>query len=71
MSISLAREIGAVTHLAVEFARRGDVSPAERLAFHRRKAELLTVIAEKDGGAESREVASAAWRQVREWEVAR
>lgn len=71
MSESLAAEIGEIARLALELGRRRDVTPAERLAYHRRKAELLDRIAEQRGGdEEAREVAAEAWRKVRELEAA-
>lgn len=69
MSVDLIREVGEITRLARELAHRRDVSPEERLGYHRRKAELLTAIAEHDDDDGAREVAANAWKQVRELEA--
>lgn len=66
--LDLVREVGEVARLARELPR--DAPVAERLAYHRRKAELLTLIAEQRDDQETREVAGNAWRQVRELEEA-
>lgn len=69
MSVDLIREVGEIARLARELAHRCDVSPEERLAYHRRKAELLTAIAEQDGADGAQEAAENAWRQVRDLEA--
>jgi hypothetical protein len=58
VSSDLIREIGEITRLAI------DVPRAELLGYHRRKAELLTAIAEHDDDPDAREVAANAWQQV-------
>lgn len=62
----LDAEIRALALVASGFIRRPGVSPADEVHYQRRKAETLTVIACEDGDVESREVASLAWRRVRE-----
>lgn len=69
MSGSLASEISEIARIAADFSRRRDVTHAERLAYHRRKAALLTVIADRDRNQEAREVAENAWQQVRDLEA--
>lgn len=68
---SLATEIGDLARIATGFGQRHDVPVAELLAYQRRKAETLTLIACRNGDAEEREVASAAWRRVRELQGSR
>jgi len=63
---SLAAEIGEIARIATAFGQRHGVPAAELLPYQRRKAETLTLIACEHGDEESREVASAAWRQARE-----
>jgi hypothetical protein len=63
---SLAVEIGEIARIAQGFTQRHGVPAAELLPYQRRKAQTLTLIACQHGGAEEREVASAAWRRVRE-----
>jgi hypothetical protein len=70
VSASLAAEIGEIARIALEFGRRGDVPHSERLDYHRRKAVLLSTIAERDNDDATREAAANAWRQVRELEAA-
>jgi len=63
---SLAAEIGELARIATGFGERHNMPAAELLPYQRRKAETLTVIACEHGDEESREVASAAWRRIRE-----
>lgn len=63
---SLVVEIGEITRIATGFAQRHNVPVAELLPYQLRKAQTLTVIACRNGDDTSREVASAAWRRVRE-----
>jgi antitoxin (DNA-binding transcriptional repressor) of toxin-antitoxin stability system len=69
VSRSLAAEIGEIARIAAGFAQRHDVPVAELLPYQRRKAETLTLIAEQQDDDAAREVASAAWRRVRELEA--
>lgn len=66
--LDLIREVGEVARLARELP--SDASVTDRLAYHRRKAELLTLIAGERDDQDARDVAGNAWRQVRELEEA-
>jgi hypothetical protein len=66
---SLAEEIGELARIALDLGQRHDVPVAERLAYHRRKATVLSAIAERDQVADAAEVADLAWQHVRELEA--
>jgi hypothetical protein len=65
----LAEEIGEVTRIAREFGQRHYVPVAERLAYQRRKAALLSAIAERGEVTDAPEAAEQAWQRVRELEA--
>lgn len=71
MSLDLTGEIDEVTRIAIDFSQRHDVPLTKGLAYHRRKAELLTAIADRRrDDQEARKVAANAWQQVRDLEAA-
>lgn len=70
MSLDILGEMGAVVRLANGLGQRHDVTPAECLAYHQRKAALLVAIAERDGDVNACEAAANARRQVQDLEMA-
>lgn len=64
--LNLVREVGEIARLARKLPY--DAPAATRLAYHRRKAVLLTLIAEQRDDQEARGIAGNARRQVRELE---
>jgi hypothetical protein len=66
---SLAEEIGELARIAHDFGQRHNVPAAERLAYHRRKATVLSAIADRGEIADAAEAAEDAWRYVRELEA--
>ena len=66
---NLAEEIDALARIGLDFGQRHNVPIAERLDYHRRKATVLSAIADRDGDPNTREVAELAWRHVRNLET--
>lgn len=62
--VAFISEAAAVERLGRQLAARRDVHPEERLAYRRRRAQLLDEVAARTGNAEDRELAARAWTAV-------